>query len=415
MNKTMLKKYARLIVRVGANVQRGSRVVIFADVERADLAEEVVRDAYRCGASHVAVEWGHDGISRLHYTHRMTDVMTEIPRWEKEKMKDMAERLPCRIYIDSSDPDLLQGISQEKIRAVQSARIKAFKPYRDQMENRHAWTIAAAPSKAWAKKIFPDLSAGAAVEKLWEAILKSVHVSADTDPVKEWEAINEAFRAKCDWLNKNAFTAMEYVSSNGTNFIAGLIPGVQWLGGGEEFLNGHFFNPNLPTEEIFTSPKAGAASGKLVSTKPLSYNGQLIENFSITFDQGKAVSWEAEKGQAMLDQMLGMDDGARMLGELALVSKNSPINRSGILFYNTLFDENAACHVALGFGFTNLYPGFENLTREELTARGINESMIHVDFLIGADDLKITGIRGDGTRVPVFENGDWAPSMLAEL
>lgn len=415
MNKTMLKKYARLIVRVGANVRRGSRVVIYSDVERADLAEEVVRDAYRCGASHVAVEWSHDEISRLHYTHRMTDVMTEIPRWEKEKMKDMAERLPCRIYIDSSDPDLLRGISQEKIRAVQSARIKAFKPYRDQMENRHAWTIAAAPSKAWAKKIFPDLSAGAAVEKLWDAILKSVHVSADTDPVKEWEAINEAFRAKCDWLNKNAFTAMEYVSSNGTNFIAGLIPGVQWLGGGEEFLNGHFFNPNLPTEEIFTSPKAGAASGKLVSTKPLSYNGQLIENFSITFDQGKAVSWEAEKGQAMLDQLLGMDEGARMLGELALVSKNSPINRSGILFYNTLFDENAACHVALGFGFTNLYPGFENLTREELTARGINESMIHVDFMIGADDLKITGIRGDGTRVPVFENGDWAPSMLVEL
>lgn len=415
MNKTMLKKYARLIVRVGANVQRGSRVVIFSDVERADLAEEVVRDAYRCGASHVAVEWSHDEISRLHYTHRMTDVMTEIPRWEKEKMKDMAERLPCRIYLDSSDPDLLRGISQEKIRAVQSARIKAFKPYRDQMENRHAWTIAAAPSKAWAKKIFPELSAGAAVEKLWDAILKSVHVSADTDPVKEWEAINEAFRAKCDWLNKNAFTAMEYVSSNGTNFIAGLIPGVQWLGGGEEFLNGHFFNPNLPTEEIFTSPKAGAASGKLVSTKPLSYNGQLIENFSITFDQGKAVSWEAEKGQAMLDQLLGMDEGATMLGELALVSKNSPINRSGILFYNTLFDENAACHVALGFGFTNLYPGFENMTREELTARGINESMIHVDFMIGADDLKITGIRGDGTRVPVFENGDWAPSMLAEL
>jgi len=415
MNKTMLKKYARLIVRVGANVQRGNRVVVYADVEHADLAKEVVKDAYRCGAEHVAVEWSHDEITRLHYTHRMTDVMTEIPRWEKEKMKDMAERLPCRIYIDSSDPDLLRGISQEKIRAVQSARIKAFKPYRDQMDNRHAWTIAAAPSKAWAKKIFPDLTPGAAVEKLWDAILKSVHVSADTDPVKEWNAINEAFRAKCDWLNKNAFTAMEYTSSNGTNFIAGLIPGVQWLGGGEEFLNGHFFNPNLPTEEIFTSPKAGAASGTLVSTKPLSYNGQLIENFSITFEQGKAVSWKAEKGQGMLDQILGMDEGAKMLGELALVPKTSPINQSGILFYNTLFDENAACHVALGFGFTNLYPGFENFTREELTARGINESLIHVDFMIGADDLTVTGIRGDGTRVPVFENGDWAPSVLSDL
>ncbi|MBQ4323345.1 MAG: aminopeptidase, partial [Clostridia bacterium] len=375
MNKSLLKKYARLIVRVGANVQRGNRVVIYADTEQSELAVEVARDAYRCGAEHVAVEWGNDALTRLHYTHRMTDVMAEVPRWEKEKMKDMSERLPCRIYIDSDDPDLLRGISQEKIRAVQSARVKAFKPYRDAMENKHPWTIAAAPSKAWAKKIFPDLTPAKAVDALWNAILKSVHVSPDTDPVKEWAVLNEGFRAKCEWLNKNNFAAMEYTSSNGTNLLVGLIQGVQWLGGGESTLDGHFFNPNLPTEEIFTSPKAGAASGKLVSTKPLSYNGQLIENFSITFEQGKAVSWEAEKGKAMLDQLLSMDEGARMLGELALVSKQSPINRSGILFYNTLFDENASCHVALGFGFTNLYPGFENLTREELTARGINESM----------------------------------------
>ncbi len=410
MNKSLLKKYARLIVRVGANVHRGNRVVVYADVEQADLAAEVVQDAYRCGASHVAVEWSHDEITRLHYTHRMTDVMTEIPRWEKEKMKDMAEKLPCRIYIESSDPDLLRGISQEKIRAVQSARVKAFKPYRDQMDNKHAWTIAAAPSKAWAKKIFPHLTAGKAVDALWDAILKSVHVSSDTDPVKEWDKINAAFRAKCDWLNAQNFTAMEYKSKNGTDFLAGLIPGVEWLGGGEEFLNGHFFNPNLPTEEIFTSPKAGAASGTLVATKPLSYNGQLIENFSVTFEGGKAVSWKAEKGQEMLDQIFGMDEGAKMLGELALVSKHSPINESGILFYNTLFDENASCHVALGFGFTNLYPGFENMTREELTARGINYSLIHVDFMIGSDDLTVTGIRGDGSRVPVFENGDWVQS-----
>lgn len=415
MNKNLLKKYARLIVRVGANVQRGNRVVVYADTDQSALAVEVVRDCYRCGAEHVAVEWGNDELSRLHYTHRMTDVMTEIPRWEKEKMKDMSERLPCRIYIESSDPDILRGISQEKIRAVHSARAKAFKPYRDAMDNKHAWTIAAAPSKAWAKKIFPDLTAGQAVEKLWDAILKSVHVSADTDPVKEWEKINNAFRAKCDWLNKNAFTAMEYTSSNGTNFLVGLIDGVKWMGGGEEFLGGHFFNPNLPTEEIFTTPKAGAASGTLVSTKPLSYNGQLINNFSITFEQGKAVRWEAETGKAMLDQLLGMDDGAKMLGELALVPKSSPISQSGILFYNTLFDENASCHVALGSGFTNLYPNFDSLTRKELTERGINDSLIHVDFMIGAEDLTVTGIRGDGSRVPVFKNGDWAPEMLANL
>ena len=415
MNKNLLKKYARLIVRVGANVQRGNRVVVFADTEQSELAVEVVREAYRCGAEHVAVEWSNDALTRLHYTHRMTDVMAEIPRWEKEKMKDMSERLPCRIFIESEDPDLLRGISREKIRAVRFARVKAFKPYRDAMDNKHAWTIAAAPSKAWAKKIFPELSASKAVDALWDAILKSVHVSADTDPVEEWNKINESFRAKCEWLNNNAFAAMEYSSSNGTNLLVGLIQGVKWMGGGEETLSGHFFNPNLPTEEIFTTPKAGAATGKLVSTKPLSYNGQLINNFSITFEQGKAVSWQAEEGQEMLDQLFSMDEGAKMLGELALVSRQSPINRSGILFYNTLFDENASCHVALGDGFTNLYPNFDKMTRKELTERGINDSLIHVDFMIGCDDLTVTGIRGDGTRVKVFENGDWAPSMLAEL
>ena len=415
MNKNLLKKYARLIVRVGANVQRGNRVIVWAATEQSDLVVEVVKDAYRCGAEHVAVEWTNDALTRLHYTHRMTDVMAEVPRWEKEKAKDMSERLPCRIFIESEDPDLLRGISQEKIRAVQTARVKALKPYRDAMENKHAWTIAAAPSKAWAKKIFPDLTPGQAVNKLWDAILKTVHVSADTDPVREWEAINETFRAKCDWLNKKSFAAMEYASSNGTNLFVGLIQGCQWAGGGEATLDGHFFNPNLPTEEIFTAPKAGAASGKLVSTKPLSYNGQLIENFSITFEGGKAVSWEAEKGKAMLDQLLTMDEGATMLGELALVSKQSPINQSGILFYNTLFDENASCHVALGSAYTNLYPSFEKLTRKELTERGLNDSLIHVDFMIGCDDLSITGICGDGTRVPVFRNGDWAPEMLAEL
>jgi aminopeptidase len=407
MNKNLLKKYARLIVRVGANVQRGNRVILWADTEQSDLAVEVVKEAYRCGAEHVAVEWNNDALTRLHYTHRMTDVMTEIPRWEKEKAKDMSERLPCRIFIESEDPDLLRGISQEKIRAVQTARVKALKPYRDAMENKHAWTIAAAPSKAWAKKIFPDLTPGQAVNKLWDAILKSVHVSADTDPVKEWEILNDAFRAKCDWLNNKGFAAMEYSSSNGTNLFVGLIEGCQWAGGGESTLDGHFFNPNLPTEEIFTAPKAGAATGKLVSTKPLSYNGQLIENFSITFEGGKAVSWEAEKGKAMLDQLLSMDEGATMLGELALVSKQSPINQSGILFYNTLFDENASCHLALGAGYSECLDGFEELSFEECTARGVNDSIIHVDFMIGAPDLSIIGTTADGKQVPIFENGVW--------
>ena len=408
MNKTLLKKYARLIVRVGANVQRDQPVVIWASVEQVPLVTEVVRECYRCGAKKVRVDWDCDAITRMNYTHQMTETMTDIPRSEKEKWKEMAEDLPCRIFIESEDPDLLKGVSQEKIRAVNEAYSRMKKPYRDAMDCKHTWTIAAAPSKAWAKKVFPDLKPSDAVNKLWDEILKTVHVSMDTDPVKEWEKINEDFAARCKWLNEMAFTAMEYSSSNGTNLLVGLIGGMHWLGGGEDTLSGQFYNPNLPTVEIFTTPMRGAAEGKLVSTKPLSYQGQLIENFSITFEHGRAVKWEAEKGQQMLDQLLTLDEGATMLGELALVPKDSPISQSGILFYSTLIDENASCHVALGEGFPNLYPGFEKMTRKELTELGINDSLTHVDFMIGAEDLSITGIRGDGTRIPVFRNGTWA-------
>lgn len=408
MNRTLLKKYARLIVRVGANVQRDMPVVIRASVEQVPLVTEVVKECYRCGARWVRVDWDCDAVTRLDYTHQMTDVLAKVPKWKKEQWKEMAEELPCRIFIESEDPDLLSGVSQEKIRAVSEAFSKGKKPYRDAMDNHHAWTIAAAPSKAWAKKVFPDKKPAEAVEALWQAILKTVHISADTDPVEEWKKINARFEARSRWLNDMAFTAMEYSSSNGTNLLVGMIGGVKWEGGGESTLEGHFFNPNLPTEEIFTTPMRGAAEGTLVSTKPLSYQGQLIENFSITFEHGKAVRWKAEKGQRMLDQLLTLDEGAAMLGELALVPKNSPISESGILFYSTLFDENASCHVALGEGFTNLYPGYEKLTRKELTDRGINDSLTHVDFMIGADDLSVTGIRGDGSRVPVFRNGTWA-------
>ena len=411
MNRSLLKKYAKLIVQVGANVAPDMEAVIYASVEQQELATEVVRECYRRGAKKVRVEWNCDAVTRLHYTHQKTDVMAKVARWEKEKMKEMSQVLPCRIFIDSDDPDALAGISQDKIRTVQQARVRVMKPYRDAMDNKHPWVIAAAPSKAWAKKVFPDETPAKALEHLWDAILSAVHVSKETDPAEEWKKINESFRSRSQWLNDNAFTRLEYHSANGTDFSVGLIPGVKWEGGGEYTLSGHFFNPNLPTEEIFTSPMKGAAEGTVVSTKPLSYNGQLIENFSITFEGGKAVRWKAEKGQAMLDQLLTLDQGATMLGEVALVPKTSPISRSGILYYNTLFDENASCHLALGRGFTNLYPGFETMTQEQLTAAGINDSLIHVDFMIGAEDLSITGIKADGTRVPVFLNGNWAQEV----
>jgi len=246
-----------------------------------------------------------------------------------------------------------------------------------------------------------------AYNKLWDAILETVYVTKDNDPVKEWENHNKNLKERTKWLNEKKFDYLEYKSSNGTNFRADLIPEAHWCGGGEETLSGNFFNPNLPTQEVFTSPKKGFAEGTLVSTKPLSYQGQLIEDFKITFKNGKAVSWDAKENKDLLDKMLSMDEGAPYLGELALIPQNSPIANTGILFYNTLFDENASCHVALGRGFCDTIDDFQNKTLEECQALGVNDSMIHVDFMIGADDLTITGYK-NGKAYPIFVNGNWA-------
>jgi aminopeptidase len=289
------------------------------------------------------------------------------------------------------------------------ATYPVLKPYRDAIRSKHQWTIAAVPSVAWAKKVFPELKKNQAVEALWKAILDAVHVSDDpaNDPVAEWARHNENFKARCAWLNAQKFDRLTYKSANGTDFSAELIPEGCWCGGGEYTKQGNYFNPNLPTEEIFTSPMKGKAEGKLVSTKPLSSQGQLIEDFWIRFEDGRAVEWDAAKGAEALGRMLTMDEGAARLGELALIPCSSPINQSGILFYETLFDENACCHVAVGAGFNDCIDGYLDKTDEECKALGINDSMIHVDFMIGTEDLCITGYK-NGVAIPVFVNGEWA-------
>jgi aminopeptidase len=322
----------------------------------------------------------------------------------------MVEEIPCRIYIESEDPDGLKGVNIEKMQKASMATYPIIKPFRDAIENKEQWTIAAIPSYKWAQKVFPNDTKRVAYEKLWNEILKTVYVDAENDASLAWENHNREFKERCDWLNNAKFDYLEYKSANGTDFRASLIPSANWLGGGETSLQGYYFNPNMPTEEIFTSPKKGFAEGKLVSTKPLSYQGQLINNFWIVFKEGKAVEWDAEVGKEQLDKMLGMDEGAPYLGELALIPCNSPISNSGVLFYNTLFDENASCHVALGKGFSNVLEGFDKLSLEECTALGINDSMIHVDFMIGTSDMNITGYK-DGKATPIFVNGEWAISI----
>ena len=278
------------------------------------------------------------------------------------------------------------------------------------MENKYQWCIAAIPGAAWAKKVFPEESRNRAMEKLWEQILYTVRVTEDNDPVAAWEDHNRDLHARCDYLNSLGLSSREYKASNGTDFRVGLLENALFMGGAEELLGkeGLFYNPNMPSEEVFTSPKKGVADGIVYASKPLSYNGELIENFSVRFEGGKAVEVHAEKGEDLLREMIGMDEGAAYLGECALVPFESPINQTGVLFYNTLFDENAACHLALGHGFTNVIKGYENHTTKELYDMGINDSMIHVDFMIGTRDLSITGVTRDGKRVKLFENGTWA-------
>lgn len=407
MQKTIQRKYARLIARVGANIQKGQAVRLYINADQYEFAEIMVDECYKAGAARVDMFWGDQTITKLDYRYQSLKTLSKVEKWQEERLKLMAEECPCRIFVISDDPDGLKGVNQTKMQKSKMAQYPIVKPYRDSIESKHQWTIAAIPSYAWAKKVFPGMKKHAAYEKLWEAILATVRVTKDNDPVLEWDKHNADFKARCEWLNKQKFDYVTYKSSNGTDFTCELIPEGHWCGGGETTKQGVYFNPNMPTEEIFTSPMKGKCEGKLVSTKPLSYEGQLIENFYVSFENGKAVKWEAEKGQELLDKMLNMDEGARMLGELALIPCDSPINNSGILYYETLFDENASCHVALGAGFNDCIDSYLDKTNEECRQLGINDSMIHVDFMIGAPDLTVTGYK-NGKAVPIFVNGNWA-------
>ncbi len=407
ISKALLQKYAELIVRTGANVQKGQVVQLAVSVEQHAFAALLMEECYKAGAKKVNVDWSYDVQSRLNYLWADQETLSTVLPWEEAKLKQAVEDLPCRIFIASEDPDAMNGIDPQKLSAVMQRRGTVMKPYRDAIEGKHQWVIAAYPSEKWARKCFPG--AENAVDLLWDAILKTVRVTEDGDPVEAWRKHTEFIEQKAAWLNEQGFASLRYRSANGTDFTVELIPGAKWEGAGAiNANNGAFYIPNMPTEEIFTSPIAGKCEGTLVAVKPLSWNSQLIEDFAITFEHGRAVSCRAAKGQELLEQMIRMDKGAAMLGEVALVPKESPVNQCGFLFYKTLFDENACCHCALGMGFKEVLPDGDNLTMAQAQQQGINDSIIHVDFMVGADDLDIDGIRPDGTAVPVFRNGTWA-------
>ncbi len=406
MNKLQLRRYAKLLAKTGINVKKGQWVIVTAELDQPEFVEMVVEELYRAGAGLVTVEFSHQPLQKFHYKFAKEDILARTEKWEIERMEYRLKELPAMLYLQSADPDGLAGVDQEKFTRVRMARTKVSKPYRDKMEYKYQWCIAAVPGKAWAKKVFPNVMVNKAVEQLWDAILTASRADGP-DPNRTWAMHNDELFKRCDYLNKLKLKSLEYHSSNGTDFKVGLLENGVFCGGAGIPWGGVSFNANIPTEEIYTSPKAGEAEGIVYSTKPLSYQGEVIDNFSVRFEGGKVVEVKAEKNQHLLEKMISMDEGARMLGECALIPYDSPINNMGILFYNTLFDENASCHLALGHGFGECLKGYEDMTNEEIRQKGVNDSMIHVDFMIGSKDMDIFGVTKNGERVQIFKNGNW--------
>ena len=406
MKKSVLKEYARLIVRCGVNVQKGQEVMIYADLDQPDFVALVVEEAYKAKAKKVMVEWNYQPLQKLHVRHQSVKTLGTVPQWQQARRQHMVDTVPCRIHLISEDPDGLKGINMTKMAKARQMSYPILKPYSDKLEGMQQWCIAAVPGKAWAKKVFPGVRTSVAMEKLWEAILTTSRVN--DDPVKAWEDHNADLRNRCDYLNSLGIESLHYTAANGTDLTVGMIPEAIFCGGAEVSRQGISFNPNIPTEECFISPMRGKAEGIVYSTKPLSYQGQLIDNFWMRFEGGKVVDCGAEKGEALLKTLVSMDEGAAYLGECALVPQASPISQSGLLFYNTLFDENAACHLAIGMGFADTIKGHHDKTLEECRALGINDSMIHEDFMIGCDTMNIDATCADGKIVPIFRNGNWA-------
>ena len=412
MKKTYLREYAKLLVKSGIAVKKGDIVIINAGLDQPEFVKMCVEECYRAKAARVMVEWSYMPLTKINVNHMNTKLLGRVEAFEEAKLKYRLDNNVAMLHIVSDDPDGLKGINQKRYAKSMAEKMKVIKPYRDAMDNKYKWCIAAVPGNEWARKVFPGERTSAAVEKLWNAILLASRVTDKEgkllDPIEEWDKHNKSFLRRCEILNAAGLCELRYKASNGTDLRVGLIENGSFMGGGENTLGGEYYNPNIPTEEIFTSPKAGVAEGIVYSSMPLSWRGEIIDNFSMKFENGRVVEVKAEKNEELLKKMVSMDEGASMLGECAFVPYNSPIRESGIMFYETLFDENAACHFAIGRGFTNTIVNYDKYTNEEMKEMGINDSALHVDFMIGTKDLSIVGIKKDGGELVIFENGLWA-------
>lgn len=403
-----LKEYARLAVVTGLAVKPGQEVMISASVEVADFVHLVMEQAYKAGASDVVVEWMDSEAAKLRYQHSYMEKISQCPEWTSLMRNTMAQRGAAFLSIRSDDPRVLADVDPKKPAAAQKASRNACGPFVEAHRNgTMPWCIIGAASPKWAQAVFPDLPEQEALDRLWDAIFQTARVDSG-DAVAAWEAHRQEFQKRIAWLNEQAFDALHYQNSLGTDLTVGLLPGGIWCGGGAATADGRWHFMNLPTEEVYTAPHRERTEGTVYSSMPLNFNGNLIDQFYLTFEKGRVVDFGAKQGEEVLRSILEMDEGAKYLGECALVPHDSPISNLGILFYNTLYDENASCHLAVGSGISEAIEGGMSKSREELLQVGINDSLTHVDFMFGTADLSITGIRPDGTRVPVFQNGNWA-------
>ena len=402
-----LKKYAELIVKVGVNVQKGQPVVLYISVTQQELAHLIVEEAYEAGASEVMIEWKDTFSEREFLKHASEERLENIPEYIVKKGNYIAGKKAARISVMSADPGAYSGIDQKRIAKNQAAMGKALRQVRKATQNNDlSWTVVSAADQAWAEKVFPEKKGQAAIDALWEEIFKTTRIDK-ADPVKAWHEHDQKLHEKSDWLNEQQFSALHYVSPV-TDITIGLPENHVWEGAGSFTPEGTEFMANMPTEEVFTAPDCRRIDGYVTSTKPLSYAGNILEDMKFTFKDGKVVEATAKKGQEVLEHLLETDAGAKSLGEVSLVPDPSPISQSGIIFFNTLFDENASDHLALGASYPFNVAGGTKMSDEELLDHGMNVSQTHVDFMVGSADMDIDGIKKDGTIVPVFRNGDWA-------
>ena len=402
-----LEKYAQLITEVGVNVQKGHTSVIQIAVDQAPLARLLTKKAYELGADEVIVQWTDDVVQKEFLAHAAEDRLSTIPQHKIDQTEEWVEKGASRISVVSANPDALAGVDSDRVAAFQAASGKAMMKLRQATQaNKVSWTVVAAAGQDWAQKVFPDASPEEAQDKLWDQIFKTTRIYEE-DPVAAWKKHDETLQVKAEDLNNEQFSAFHYTAP-GTDLIIGLPKNHLWEGAGSYNTRNEKFMANMPTEEVFTAPDNRRIDGYISSTKPLSYAGTIISGMKFTFKDGKVVDFSAEQGEEVLGKLLAIDEGAKSLGEVALVPDPSPISQSGIIFFNTLFDENASNHLALGSAYAFSLQGGTEMSEEELAAAGLNRSQTHVDFMVGSDQMSIDGIKEDGTTVPVFRNGDWA-------